>query len=78
MGHSIVCQGDARAMESTRGKPDKLGILIVNFSPVVREGLQAILAQDQNIKVGRTLRMGTTLSHRSDRTAAREDPSTWY
>ncbi|MFO8079018.1 MAG: response regulator transcription factor [Armatimonadota bacterium] len=38
-------------MEGTRGKPDKLGILIVNFSPVVREGLRAILEQDEHIEV---------------------------
>lgn len=38
-------------MEGTQGNPDQLGVLIVDFNPVVREGLQAILAQDQNIRV---------------------------
>jgi len=29
----------------------KLGVLLINFSPVVQAGLQAILAKDERIKV---------------------------
>ena len=32
-------------------KSDTLGVLLIGFSPVVREGLQAILAKDQKIEV---------------------------
>jgi len=32
-------------------KPDKLKVLMIDFNPVVREGLQAILAKDDGIEV---------------------------
>jgi DNA-binding NarL/FixJ family response regulator len=32
-------------------EPNKLGVLLIGFSPVVREGLQAILAKDHSIEV---------------------------
>src|SRR4030043_1618656 len=32
-------------------KLDSLGVLMIDFSPVVREGLQAILTKDERIKV---------------------------
>jgi DNA-binding NarL/FixJ family response regulator len=38
-------------MEGKQGNDGKLRVLIVSFSPVVREGLQAILAQDESIEV---------------------------
>ena len=30
---------------------EKLGVMTIGFSPVVREGLQAIMAKDENISV---------------------------
>ncbi len=30
---------------------EKLGVLMIDFSPVIREGLQAILAKDKRIEV---------------------------
>ena len=33
------------------GNPRRLGVLMIDFSPVVREGLQAILTKDERIKV---------------------------
>lgn len=38
-------------METRQTKPETLGVLIIDFSPVVREGLQAILTKDEKIKV---------------------------
>jgi len=38
-------------MENKRGESRRLRVLIVDFSPVVREGLQAILAQDGSIEL---------------------------
>ena len=38
-------------MENKRGESEKLRVLILDFSPVVREGLQAILAQDESIEL---------------------------
>jgi DNA-binding NarL/FixJ family response regulator len=38
-------------MEGKQGGHGRLRVLIVNFSPVVREGLQAILAQDEGIEL---------------------------
>ena len=32
-------------------EPKNLGVLLIDFSPVVREGLQAILAKDEGIEV---------------------------
>jgi DNA-binding NarL/FixJ family response regulator len=32
-------------------KSDKLGVLMIGFSPVVREGLQAIMAKDERLEV---------------------------
>src|SRR4030042_3977295 len=32
-------------------KLDSLGVLMIDFSPVVREGLQAILTKDERIKL---------------------------
>jgi DNA-binding NarL/FixJ family response regulator len=40
-----------------QSKPKNLGVLMIDFSPVVREGLQAILAKDESIKV-----IGTALN----------------
>jgi DNA-binding NarL/FixJ family response regulator len=31
--------------------PETVGVLMIDFNPVVREGLQAILAKDQHIEV---------------------------
>lgn len=38
-------------MEGKEDIDGKLRVLVVNFSPVVREGLQAILAQDESIEM---------------------------
>jgi DNA-binding NarL/FixJ family response regulator len=38
-------------MVVTQRTPDNLGVLMINFSPVVREGLQAILTKDEKITV---------------------------
>jgi len=38
-------------MAMTQREPKNLGILMIDFSPVVREGLQAILAKDEGIEV---------------------------
>lgn len=38
-------------MVVTQREPDNLGVLMIDFSPVVREGLQAILTKDEKIKV---------------------------
>jgi DNA-binding NarL/FixJ family response regulator len=38
-------------MEVKQGKPQNLGVLMIDFSPVVREGLQAILAMDYGIEL---------------------------
>lgn len=38
-------------MADMQGKPKKLGVLLIDFSPVVREGLQAILAKDESIEM---------------------------
>jgi len=38
-------------MNVTQSQPKNLGVLMIDFSPVVREGLQAILAKDERIKV---------------------------
>ena len=32
-------------------KPDTLGVLMIDFNPVVREGLQAIMKKDAGIEV---------------------------
>ncbi|MDD1711005.1 MAG: response regulator transcription factor [Methanoregulaceae archaeon] len=38
-------------MTARQSKPETLGVLMIDFSPVVREGLQAILAKDESIRV---------------------------
>jgi len=38
-------------MAATQGKPENLGVLMIDFSPVVREGLQAILTKDERIEL---------------------------
>jgi DNA-binding NarL/FixJ family response regulator len=38
-------------MTVTQREPKKLGVLMIDFNPVVREGLQAILTKDEKIKV---------------------------
>ena len=38
-------------MAMTQREPKNLGVLMIDFSPVVREGLQAILAKDEGIEV---------------------------
>jgi DNA-binding NarL/FixJ family response regulator len=38
-------------MEMKQTKPENLGVLMIDFSPVVREGLQAILTKDDAIDV---------------------------
>jgi DNA-binding NarL/FixJ family response regulator len=38
-------------MVDKQGEAKKLRVLIIDFSPVVREGLQAILAQDESIEL---------------------------
>ncbi len=38
-------------MVVTQREPQNLGVLMIDFSPVVREGLQAILTKDERIKV---------------------------
>jgi DNA-binding NarL/FixJ family response regulator len=38
-------------MADTQRKPKNLGVLMIDFSPVIREGLQAILAKDEGIVV---------------------------
>ena len=37
-------------MAGKQGEPKNLGVLMIDFSPVVREGLQAILAKDREIE----------------------------
>jgi DNA-binding NarL/FixJ family response regulator len=39
-------------------KPKNLGVLMIDFSPVIREGLRAILAKDESIEVIGTARDG--------------------
>jgi DNA-binding NarL/FixJ family response regulator len=46
-------------MADTQGKPKNLGVLLIDFSPVVREGLQAILAKDESITLIGTALDGT-------------------
>jgi DNA-binding NarL/FixJ family response regulator len=36
---------------ATKAKSDKLGVLMIGFSPVVRAGLQAILTKDEKLEV---------------------------
>jgi DNA-binding NarL/FixJ family response regulator len=38
-------------MTVTQREPKNVGVLMIDFSPVVREGLQAILAKDERIEV---------------------------
>jgi len=38
-------------MTVTQREPQNLGVLLIDFNPVVREGLQAILTKDEKIKV---------------------------
>jgi DNA-binding NarL/FixJ family response regulator len=38
-------------MEVKERKPNTLGVLMIDFNPVVREGLQAILTKDERIEV---------------------------
>jgi DNA-binding NarL/FixJ family response regulator len=38
-------------MTFKQSKPEKLGVLIIDFSPVVREGLHAILAKDESLEM---------------------------
>jgi DNA-binding NarL/FixJ family response regulator len=38
-------------MEVKQREPKNLGVLMIDFNPVVREGLQAILAKDERIEV---------------------------
>ncbi len=38
-------------MAVTQRESETLGVLLIDFSPVVREGLQAILTKDERIKV---------------------------
>jgi DNA-binding NarL/FixJ family response regulator len=38
-------------MAGKQDKPETLGVLLLGFNPVVREGLQAILTKDESIKV---------------------------
>jgi DNA-binding NarL/FixJ family response regulator len=40
-----------KIMAVAHREPNTLGVLLINFSPVVREGLQAILHKDERIKV---------------------------
>lgn len=46
------------SMADTQRKPKKLGVLMIDFSPVIREGLQAILAKDECIEVIATAKDG--------------------
>ena len=38
-------------MAVKEGTPKNLGVLLIDFNPVVREGLQAILTKDEGIEV---------------------------
>ena len=38
-------------METEQSNPKKLGVLMIGFSPVIREGLQAIMAKDARLNV---------------------------
>jgi DNA-binding NarL/FixJ family response regulator len=38
-------------MSAQPGEPKKVGVLMIDFSPIVREGLQSILAKDGRIEV---------------------------
>ena len=38
-------------MAAKERSPDALGVLLIDFNPVVREGLQAILTKDEGIEV---------------------------
>jgi DNA-binding NarL/FixJ family response regulator len=40
-----------RRWAMTKPKSDKLGVLMIGFSPVVRAGLQAILIKDKKLEV---------------------------
>ena len=38
-------------MPTKERKPKKMGVLMIDFNPVVREGLQSILTKDERIEV---------------------------
>ena len=38
-------------MAITQPKSEKLGVLTIGFSPIIREGLQAIMAKDARLNV---------------------------
>jgi len=38
-------------METEQSNPKKLGVLMIGFNPVIREGLQAIMAKDARLDV---------------------------
>src|SRR4030042_462129 len=43
--------GRCPTMTVKQREPETVGVLLIGFSPVVREGLQAILAKDERIQV---------------------------
>jgi chemotaxis response regulator CheB len=56
--------------------PNSLGVLLIGFSPVVREGLQAILTKDDAIEVIGDA-PGRKLSSRSGERANGGGPYAW-
>jgi len=47
----VAHEGVPRRWAITQPKSDKLGVLMIGFSPVVRVGLQAILVKDKKLEV---------------------------
>ena len=48
-------------MAITQPKSEKLGVLMIGFSPVIREGLQAIMTKDSRLNVVGDVRMDMTV-----------------
>ena len=47
---TLKCTGEGVMVVKQQDVPDP-GVMLIGFNPVVREGLQAILAKDEHIEV---------------------------
>ena len=61
-------------MEDSQRRSKNLGVLMIDFSPVVREGLQAILAKDENITLIGTARDGNEAIQYIKRSSNQKQP----
>ena len=57
---------------------DILGVLMIDFSPVVREGLQSILTKDESIEVLGDVPDGNEALQHIKRACDRGQPVMWY